>query len=305
MTKEEYTRKIHDLRIKMLELQYNMRKSNIPVILILSGMTGAGKGHLSYRLNEWMDPRYIRTHAFWDETDDEKERPYLWRFFRHMPAAGEIGIFFHAWYRPILHGRILKRTNRKETAEKIQEILKLETMLAEDGCQVIKFWFYLSRNDQKKLLKAKRKSLKKLTKDEKQIIKKYNDFEKESSVILKASSTERSPWHNIDASDRKQAEIRLMETFIEVSEKCLSSLKKPENSGNISEGSSSGREKQIQEAHKIKNTSQVKSLTQNENNVTQLGQADLTLKLDPDVYKTELARLMKKIDERSFRSFHQ
>ena len=86
------------LRTRLLQAHEALRTQPFPVIVIVGGVDGAGKGDLVHRFNEWLDPRGVETHAFWRPTDEERERPKYWRFWRAMPARGRIGIFFGSWY---------------------------------------------------------------------------------------------------------------------------------------------------------------------------------------------------------------
>ena len=81
------------LRWKLLKAQFALQKQGRALLLVVSGIEGAGKGLLVQRLNEWLDPRGIRTNTFWLPSDEEESRPYFWRFWRRMPPQGEIGVF--------------------------------------------------------------------------------------------------------------------------------------------------------------------------------------------------------------------
>ena len=98
ISKQDFDKEAPLLHTQLLEIQRELRNSDIPVIVIVSGVEGAGKGAVVNRLNGWLDARGIETHAFWDESDEERERPTFWRFWRCIPARGSIGIMFGSWY---------------------------------------------------------------------------------------------------------------------------------------------------------------------------------------------------------------
>jgi AMP-polyphosphate phosphotransferase len=81
------------LRDRLLQAQLDLAERDYPVIIVVAGQDGAGKGSLVQQLNEWMDPRWIETNTFWEHSDEEESRPYFWRFWRSLPARGKIGIF--------------------------------------------------------------------------------------------------------------------------------------------------------------------------------------------------------------------
>jgi polyphosphate kinase 2 (PPK2 family) len=86
------------------------------VVVIVSGVEAAGKGEVVNRLNEWLDTRGVQTFAFWELSDEERERPRYWRFWRTMPPRGEISILFGGWYlAPIEHRFRASATTRRST----------------------------------------------------------------------------------------------------------------------------------------------------------------------------------------------
>src|SRR3954466_9385927 len=95
---DKYEAALPGLRSNLLQAHFDLRGQKFPVIVIVSGADGAGKGDLVHRLNEWLQPRGGGEHAFWAMTDEERERPPFWRFWRAMPGRGRIGIFFGSWY---------------------------------------------------------------------------------------------------------------------------------------------------------------------------------------------------------------
>src|SRR5258705_11978681 len=99
-----YRRKASALRADLLDAQYDLvQNPSFPVVILVNGVDGAGKGETVNLLNEWMDPRHISTCAFGELTDVERTRPEMWRFWQALPPNGRIGILFGSWYTdPIL-----------------------------------------------------------------------------------------------------------------------------------------------------------------------------------------------------------
>ena len=115
-------------------------------------MDGAGKSETVNLLNAWMDPRWIVTQAFGDPSDEERERPEYWRFWRALPPRGRIGLFLSSWYsRPILD-RVYRRLSGDGFAERLRRIVDFEQTLAADGALILKFWMHLGKAAQKKRL---------------------------------------------------------------------------------------------------------------------------------------------------------
>src|SRR5574341_783412 len=97
--KDTYRKELPALREALLDTQLDVLQSaRFPVIILISGVDGAGKGETVNILNEWMDPRHIRTHALDDPTEEERVRPVMWRYWRILPPKGKIAILFRSWY---------------------------------------------------------------------------------------------------------------------------------------------------------------------------------------------------------------
>ena len=86
---------VHALREALLEAQFDLLDSgHTAVVVLIGGVEGAGKGEVVNALNECMDPRHIRTEAFGPLTEEERQHPYMWRYWKALPARGKIGIVF-------------------------------------------------------------------------------------------------------------------------------------------------------------------------------------------------------------------
>lgn len=129
------------------------RRRRFPWSSLVSGVDGSGKGETINLLYSWMDPRHISTLAFAEPSDEERERLHVARYWRALPPKGKIGIFAGSWYSQPISERISGEKGRAELAERLEEIQPLQSDAGGRGALVLKFWFHLSREAQKKRLK--------------------------------------------------------------------------------------------------------------------------------------------------------
>jgi polyphosphate:AMP phosphotransferase len=207
LKKSVFRRREPKLRARLLELQYRLLKqSRFPVLILVNGVDGAGKGETVNLLNEWMDPRHIRTYAFGPPTDVERERPEMWRFWQALPPRGRIGIHFGSWYTDPIIERVMGDEKRAEFERRLERIRHFERMLVAEGALVLKLWFHLSKRAQKKRLKqlaSSRKTRWRVTKEERRYFRHYDEFVRVSEEALRETSTGEAPWEIIDGSDHE------------------------------------------------------------------------------------------------------
>jgi polyphosphate:AMP phosphotransferase len=205
VSKADYRKEEPVLRAALLEAQYRLLEhAGFPVVVLVNGVDGAGKGETVNLLNEWMDPRHVRTEAFGARLPEESDRPEMWRFWQVLPPKGHIGILFGSWYTDPILGRVMRHTKRAGFQHRLERIRHFERMLVAEGALVLKFWFHLSH-------KAQAKRLEKLSKDPRQSwrvtpddwrrYRHYDEFVPVCEAALRETSTGEAPWHVIDGSD--------------------------------------------------------------------------------------------------------
>ena len=205
LSKGEFKRIEPQLRADLLDAQYALSKAaKFPVVILISGVRGAGKGETVNLLNEWMDPRHIHTHAFDNPTDEERERPPMWRYWRALPPKGKIGILFGSWYTAPIIDRVFKRSRPSDLAQSVDEICRFERMLADDGALLLKFWFHLSKkrqSDRLQALQADPKTRWRVTERDWDFFEYYDRFYRISEDTLQKTSLAWSPWTVVEGSD--------------------------------------------------------------------------------------------------------
>ena len=207
ISKAKYDAEVPKLREALLNAQYDLAQAaKFPVVILIGGVDGAGKGATVNLLNEWMDPRHIEAYAMGEPSDEESERPPMWRFWRALPPKGKIGIFFGSWYTEPIISRVMKKRKADHLAQSIEEINRFERMLTDEGALILKFWFHLSKDAQKKRLQSLEKDPKtrwRVTDTDWVRFKKYDKFRKVSEYTLRETSTGEAPWTVVEGSDAR------------------------------------------------------------------------------------------------------
>ena len=211
LDKKTYAKEAARLRADLLDMQYDVKTAGkFSVVVLINGVEGAGKGETANLLNAWMDPRHIETHAFPPPSDEERERPPMWRFWRALPPKGKIGIFVGNWYTDPVVARVRGAIKNAELTVAIDDILRFEKMLTDENVLVIKFWFHLSKDGQKKRLKSLEKDPKtrwRVSKHDWKLFDEYDHYVEISEHVLRETSSGYAPWTVIDGSDENYRTI--------------------------------------------------------------------------------------------------
>jgi len=209
--KKEFEERELILRQELLEVQQDLLNAgDFPVLVVMAGVDGAGKGTTVNILNEWMDPRWLVTSAYGKPSDEERQRPNYWRFWRDLPPKGRIGLFLSSWYsKPVLE-HVYNKTNANEFGHYLDRILAFEKDLADDGAIILKFWMHLSRDAQKKRLKSLEKdplTSWRVTDDDWKNWKSYDNFIDVGERTIMRTSTGDAPWMIVEGMDYRYASI--------------------------------------------------------------------------------------------------
>lgn len=218
VNKQAYEAALPELRTQLLLVQEALKEANFPVVVLVTGVDGAGKGDTINQLNAWLDPRYVRTHAFAAPSEEERERPTYWRCWMSLPPKGRIGIYVGSWYSAPIARRINGDLSTAEFERQLAGINAFEETLAQDGTLIIKFWLHLSRAAQKQLIKkweASPATRWRVSSLDKKHLKIYDKFVKVAETTLRETSTGSAPWIIVEAADDRYRNLTVGQHLLE------------------------------------------------------------------------------------------
>jgi polyphosphate:AMP phosphotransferase len=225
LARDAYKKRVPELRAALLDAQLRLSAAPFPVIVVFAGVDGAGKGETVNLLNEWMDPRWIVTRAFAEPSDEERERPEAWRFWRDLPPTGRIGLFLSSWYsRPVVD-RAYRRISRVEFEHHLRTLAGFEKTLADAGALILKFWMHLDKKAQRKRLRTlERDPLTRwrVTKLQWTHWKMYGRFIDAAETAIRTTSTGEAPWTIVEGRNEAYRSVTVAESLLHAIEQRLS-----------------------------------------------------------------------------------
>ena len=212
--KNVFRKREPEIRTALIEAQRALRARGVGVIIIVAGAEGAGKGEVVHRLATWFDPRGVETHAFWDETQEEREHPRFWRYWRAIPRAGSIAVMFGSWYTRAILDRARDASDDASYEADLHRIAALERMLTDDGVLIVKLWFHLSRNEHRKRLRKARSEGQAVSPHTENILEHYDLLMRLAERAVRVTDAQAAPWRLIESTDAKYRDLTAGETLL-------------------------------------------------------------------------------------------
>lgn len=213
----EYETELKKLQIELLKMQNYVKETGQKILMIFEGRDAAGKGGTIKRITEHLNPRGARVVALDKPSDVEKTQWYFQRYTQHLPAAGEIVLFDRSWYNRAGVEPVMEFCSQEEHKEFLHEVPEFEKMLVNSDITIFKFYFSVSKDEQKRRFNERKtdplKQYKLSPVDEKSqglwdkyTIAKYS--------MLLASHTDHAPWTIIRSDDKKKARINCIKHIL-------------------------------------------------------------------------------------------
>ncbi len=214
---EEYKERLRNAQLELRKLQLKIHQHNLPVLMLFEGWDAAGKGGAIKRLTDILDPRSYKVNAFAAPTQEENKYHYLWRFSRHLPGQGTIGIYDRSWYGRVLVERIEGFASEIEWRRSYQEINEFEAQLTRKGYVLLKFWLHISQDEQLARFETRKNNMfkeYKLTDEDWRNRDKWSLYYVGVNQAIARTSTPSAPWSIVPANDKYYARVFVIETVI-------------------------------------------------------------------------------------------
>jgi polyphosphate kinase len=205
-----YAAEMARLQEQLVLLQYWVQARGLKVLVIFEGRGSAGKGGVIKTLTERTSPRIVRVVALPKPTERETTQWYFQRYVSHLPAAGEIALFDRSWYNRSNVERVMGYCTEAEHEEFLRSCPEFERMLVRSGIVVVKYWFSVSFEEQRRRFEArnseplKRWKLSTIDLAEHEL---YVQYSKAKDTTFQYTDIKQAPWHVVPSDDKKAARL--------------------------------------------------------------------------------------------------
>jgi len=213
MRRSMYEREKFKLQVELLKLQAWVKETGQRLVIVFEGRDAAGKGGTIKRFMEHLNPRGARVVALEKPTDTEQGQWYFQRYIQHLPTSGEIVLLDRSWYNRAGVERVMGFCTPEEYNEFMRQTPEFERQLVRSGIHLIKFWFSVSREEQRRRFKEREgHPLKhwKLSPIDKASLDKWDDYTRAKEAMFFETDTAEAPWTVIKSDCKKRARLNAM-----------------------------------------------------------------------------------------------
>jgi len=206
----QYERELRQLQVELVKLQRDVQINGRRMAIVFEGRDAAGKGGAIRRCVEHLNPRSMRVVALPKPTEVEKGQWYFQRYVKHLPNPGEIAFFDRSWYNRAVVEPVNQFCTKKQYQTFMQQVPEFEHMLYEDNIEVIKFWFSISKEEQDRRFKARKKNpLKqwKVSPVDDKAQEHWELYTKYKEEMFSKTHTSYAPWVIVKANSKIRARL--------------------------------------------------------------------------------------------------
>ncbi len=213
LSRKSYERQKYRLQVELLKLQAWVKETGARVVILFEGRDAAGKGGTIKRFMEHLNPRGARVVALEKPSEVERGQWYFQRYVEHLPTAGEIVMFDRSWYNRAGVERVMGFCSESEYQEFLRQTPEFERQLVRSGIHLFKFWFSVSRDEQRRRFKERKlHPLKqwKLSPIDMASLDKWGDYTRAKEAMFLHCDTSDAPWTVIKSDCKKRARLNAM-----------------------------------------------------------------------------------------------
>ena len=206
----EYEEELTRLQIELIKMQNWIYENKKRLMIIFEGRDAAGKGGAIKRFIMHLNPRKYRVVALPAPTEVEKGQFYFQRYFKHLPDPGEIAFFDRSWYNRAIVEPVYGFCTKEQYEKFMKEVPEIEHALIDDGIMLIKFWFSISKETQKRRFEERLKNpLKqwKLSPVDMKAQELWDEITKYKEEMFSRTHTSYSPWIIVNSNNKKMARL--------------------------------------------------------------------------------------------------
>ena len=217
LSRRDYEERKGQLQVELLKVQEWVKEAGRKVVILFEGRDAAGKGGTIKRFTEHLNPRGARVVALDKPTETEKTEWYFQRYIRHLPHAGEIVLFDRSWYNRAGVERVMGFCSAQQYLEFMRQVPELERMFVRSGIVLFKYWFSVSRDEQRRRFESRENdALKqwKLSPVDRESLDKWDSYTEAKEAMFFYTDTADAPWTIVKSDDKKRARLNCMRHFL-------------------------------------------------------------------------------------------
>ena len=217
LTRRNYEEQKALLQVELLKVQDWVKESGRKIVILFEGRDAAGKGGTIKRFTEHLNPRGARVVALDKPTETETTEWFFQRYIRHLPHGGEIVLFDRSWYNRAGVERVMGFCSAQQYLEFMRQVPELERMFVRSGVVLFKYWFSVSREEQRRRFEARENdALKqwKLSPVDRQSLDKWDAYTEAKEAMFFYTDTADAPWTIVKSDDKKRARLNCMRHFL-------------------------------------------------------------------------------------------
>ncbi|MGY1683738.1 polyphosphate kinase 2 [Geodermatophilus sp. SYSU D01176] len=213
LPRKDYEREKRRLQIQLLRLQGWVKDTGQQLVVLFEGRDAAGKGGTIKRFTEHLNPRGTKVVALDKPSEREQTQWYFQRYVQHLPAAGEIALFDRSWYNRAGVERVMGYCTDEQYRRFMRQAPEFERMLVDSGIRLVKFWFSVSRREQRTRFIVRRIDPVrqwKLSPTDLASLDRWDDYTAAKEAMFAATDTDHAPWTVIKSNDKKRARLEAL-----------------------------------------------------------------------------------------------